>query len=63
MPGSERDRLMDDAHKKADAFSAEQATALRSNLASLSKEITRQAERGGLCDLAPGPLGPGHGQP
>jgi F-type H+-transporting ATPase subunit b len=57
--GAERGRLMDDAHKKADAFSAEQATALRSNLASLSKEITRQAgeevfaiSRRALSDLA-----------
>ena len=55
----ERDRLIGDAHKKADAFSSEQAKALRSNLASLSKEITRQASeevfsisRRALSDLA-----------
>jgi F-type H+-transporting ATPase subunit b len=40
---AERDRLVGDAHKKAEALSSEQAAALRSNLASLSKEITRQA--------------------
>lgn len=57
--GIERDRLIGDAHKKADAFSSEQATALRGNLESLSKEITRQASeevfsisRKALSDLA-----------
>src|ERR1700679_1948167 len=42
---AERDRLIGDAHKKADAFSSEQAAALRNNLASLSGEITRQASQ------------------
>jgi F-type H+-transporting ATPase subunit b len=57
--GIERDRLIGDAHKRADALSSEQATVLRSNLASLSREITRQASeevfaisRKALSDLA-----------
>jgi F-type H+-transporting ATPase subunit b len=57
--GAERDRLIGDARKQAEAFSSEQAAALRSNLASLSKEIARQASeevfaisRRALSDLA-----------
>lgn len=57
--GEERERLIGEAHKRADALGSEQAIALRSNLASLSKEITRQASdevfaisRRALSDLA-----------
>lgn len=57
--GAERDRLIGEAHRRSDALSSEQAVALRSNLASLSKEITRQASeevfaisRKALSDLA-----------
>jgi len=57
--GAERDRLIGEANKKADALGSEQAAALRSNLANLSKEITRQASeevfaisRKALSDLA-----------
>ena len=57
--GAERERLIDEAHKQADALRNEQAAALRSNLANLGKEITRQASeevfaisRRALSDLA-----------
>ena len=57
--GAERDRLIGDAHKQAEALSSEQANALRGNLASLSREITQRASeevvaisRKALSDLA-----------
>jgi len=56
---AERDRLVGAAQQQAAAIGTEQAAALRSNLASLSEEITRQAgeevlaiSRRALADLA-----------
>jgi len=56
---AERARIVGDAHKEADALRANQEKALRSDLASLSNEIARQASeevfgiaRKALADLA-----------
>jgi F-type H+-transporting ATPase subunit b len=56
---AEHDRLIGDAHKEADGLRASQAAALKSDLATLGKEITRTASeqvftiaRKTLADLA-----------